>query len=448
MIAGWMLYATVVGAFLSAAALAAERAAMAIGRPRRWLWVAALAASIGLPLVAVLGPGGGSAATSILPVGAGRWVHGALDPLMVGGRTGESAGGLRLDTLLLAAWMAATAVLLVAFIRSHRALVDARRGWMLVSAEAVGLGPADAFTEAADVTVPLRLSDEFGPAVVGLRRSEIVLPRWILDAEPVDRALVLTHELEHVRAGDLRLYLGGRLAAVCLPWLLPLWWQLHRLRLAVEIDCDARLLGRGVDRSRYGRLLLEVGRRRGRSALAAALAEPVSHLERRIKAMIESKPRHRWLHVTVAAAGALALFAVACASPTPSDGELAETPSEAPSPPGVAGVRDGGVAPDAEPVYVPRDQEPVLTNRTEIVRLMQENYAEFRDAGEEGRVTLSMFVDERGRVTSTRVTQSSGRADMDEAAIEVARSARFQPARRGDDAIGVWIVLPFEFRTS
>lgn len=56
---------------------------------------------------------------------------------------------------------------------------------------------------------------------------------------------------------------------------------------------------------------------------------------------------------------------------------------------------------------------------------------------------LAMFVDETGAVTATRVTESSGHADMDEAAVEVARQARFEPARRGDEAIGVWIVLPF-----
>lgn len=450
MIAAWMLYATVVAALLSAAALVAERAASAIGRPRRWLWVAALVASIGLPLVAVLGVGGAGGAARVLPAGAERFVHGALEPLVISGPSGRSAGGPSVDAILLAGWFLATFVLLVAFVRSHRALARARRRWTPVSLETVGLEPGGAAAVARAATVPLSLSDDFGPAVVGLRRAEVVLPRWLLDAEPDDRTLVLAHELEHVRTGDVRLYLGGRLAVACLPWLLPLWWQLHRLRLAVEIDCDARLLRRGVDRSRYGRLLLEVGRRRGSSPLAAALAEPMSHLERRIKAMIESKPRRRWLHAGVATAFALALVAVACESPTPSPGEEAGAPSEEPSAPRVAVAPDGDAAadPDAGPTYIERDQEPALTNREELIRALQEKSRTFREADREGEVSLAMLIDETGEVTSTRVTMSSGHADMDEAAVEVARLARFEPARRGDEAIGVWVVLPFRFRTS
>jgi protein TonB len=165
--------------------------------------------------------------------------------------------------------------------------------------------------------------------------------------------------------------------------------------------------------------------------------------------MIESKPKHRWLHAAAATALAIAFVAIACESPTPSsDGGLAEAPSEAPSPPNVAVAPNGDATPDAEPAYIPRDQEPVVTNRDELLRALRGKTAAFGEGGVEGRVMLHMFVDEQGRVTSTRVMESSGHADMDEAAIAVAGTARFHPARKGDEAIGVWIALPFEFRTS
>ncbi|UUZ52386.1 hypothetical protein LP419_22985 [Massilia sp. H-1] len=32
------------------------------------------------------------------------------------------------------------------------------------------------------------------------------------------------------------------LVLVAMPWNLPMWWQLRRLRHAIEVDCDARVL--------------------------------------------------------------------------------------------------------------------------------------------------------------------------------------------------------------
>ena len=35
------------------------------------------------------------------------------------------------------------------------------------------------------------------------------------------------------------------MAVVLMPWNLPLWWQWRRLRFAIEVDCDARVLASG-----------------------------------------------------------------------------------------------------------------------------------------------------------------------------------------------------------
>jgi hypothetical protein len=137
------------------------------------------------------------------------------------------------------------------------------------------------------------------------------------DAEA--RALVLEHEREHLRAGDPRLLAAGLLCAVLMPWNPAVWWQLRRLRLAVEVDCDARVLRRrGADVRAYGSVLLEVGRRAGRTRLpAAAFSEPASSLERRIRIM--TAPRVRRPLVRAAGFGALAtlLAAAACEAPMP-----------------------------------------------------------------------------------------------------------------------------------
>src|SRR5262249_47224216 len=103
--------------------------------------------------------------------------------------------------------------------------------------------------------VPVLVSGDTGPAVVGLLRSCIVLPRWAVDADPEARRLVLEHEQEHVRAGDPRLIALALVAAALMPWNPAVWWQLRRLRLAVEVDCDARVLRRRGDVRAYGAVL-------------------------------------------------------------------------------------------------------------------------------------------------------------------------------------------------
>src|SRR5207245_2575555 len=108
-------------------------------------------------------------------------------------------------------------------------------------------------------------------------------------------------------------------AAVLLaPWNPLVWWQVRRLRLAVEMDCDARVLARDGDAPAYGELLLRVGQRRARLPLGApALGGPVSFLGRRIRRMVTALARGR--SSGAAAGGLIAVAAViaACEAPRP-----------------------------------------------------------------------------------------------------------------------------------
>jgi hypothetical protein len=167
--------------------------------------------------------------------------------------------------------------------------------------------------------VPVLLSPSTGPAVIGLFRSRIVLPRWVVeDASDDVRALLMEHEREHLRAGDPRLLAVGLAAVALMPWNPAAWWQLRRLRLAVEVDCDARVLARRADVRAYGTLLLEVGRRgTGGRLLAAAFSEPASFLERRIRIMTSPRVRRPWLRAAGFGAAALAMMVAACEAPGP-----------------------------------------------------------------------------------------------------------------------------------
>lgn len=107
-----------------------------------------------------------------------------------------------------------------------------------------------------------------------------------------------------------------------------------------------------------------------------------------------------------------------------------------------------GAAPDSMPSFVPRDEEPILRNRAELVREFQERYPPaLREAGIGGTAQLYVYVAETGSVTNARLKRSSGLAQLDEVAIDIIRHAEFTPAVLGDEPVGVWIELPVSFRT-
>jgi periplasmic protein TonB len=45
-----------------------------------------------------------------------------------------------------------------------------------------------------------------------------------------------------------------------------------------------------------------------------------------------------------------------------------------------------------------------------------------------------------------QVQESAGHPDLDNAAADAVKRWRFEPARRGTEPVGVWVLLPVEFR--
>jgi protein TonB len=70
---------------------------------------------------------------------------------------------------------------------------------------------------------------------------------------------------------------------------------------------------------------------------------------------------------------------------------------------------------------------------------------EMWDAGVEGETVLRLYVAPGGGVDTIRVERTSGYAAFDTAAVAGARELQFDPARRGPDAIGAWVLLPVQF---
>jgi hypothetical protein len=326
MIAAWMLYALLVGALLAAAAWLMEDAVRLRGGAVRFIWLGALLASVGLVALAPVR----SAAPALLPTVAARpeapgvlrrvpeprqpsaaeralaMSRAALEGTL---RRAAGLGTGTAGTALAAGWGVLSAALLALAAATVLRARRARRGWPEV--EMAG--------------TPVRVAPRVGPAVLGIRRPEVVVPAWLLHATEEEQRMVVMHEAEHVRARDPLVLAAGCVAAALMPWNPAAWWMLRRLRTAVEMDCDARVLRQGVGRRAYGTVLIEMaGRGPGLTLGAPALSGSPSTLERRIRAMNARLPRFARLRAGALGVLALAALAGACESPLPTTAEIEE----------------------------------------------------------------------------------------------------------------------------
>ena len=312
MIALWMIYSTVVATILGLAAAVVDRMSSSALRQRRWVWFASLVFSVVVPLWVVVRPAhssnAGPAPTSrsvVARAGTAGGLEGApIAETLAGLLDRANARSLaRYDTPVVIGWGVAVALALLAYGAATWSLRHRRRSWRATVVDGE----------------PVLLSTGVGPAVIGAVHPEIVVPEWSLALPREQRALMIEHERQHVRARDPLMLHAAALAAVLVPWNLAMWWLNRRLRLAVELDCDARVLAGGRDVGAYGALLLDVCSRRGRPsvALAPALLERTSSLTRRILAMHPAPVRYQTFRVTLGVAGALCIVVLACDMPTP-----------------------------------------------------------------------------------------------------------------------------------
>jgi protein TonB len=69
-----------------------------------------------------------------------------------------------------------------------------------------------------------------------------------------------------------------------------------------------------------------------------------------------------------------------------------------------------------------------------------------RRNGEQGTVTLRVLVTREGTPARVSVEQTSGSRHLDEAALDAVKGWRFVPARRGNEEVEAWVVVPIVFR--
>jgi TonB family protein len=323
---------------------------------------------------------------------------------------------------LLLLWGGASLALALGLLRAGIGLRRRARGWRAT------------VVDGTEVLV----APDIGPAVVRLGGLRVVLPEWALSAEPAARSLMLLHENEHCRARDPDLLLGGTVALMLVPWALPLWWQVRRLQLAVETDCDRRVMCDGADAHAYGALLLSVGARAARQPLLAptAFSEKRSLLERRIEAM--TSPTSKWRFArTVLATGVSALgVAAACVTPRP-----AAAPAPRPAP---ATTPQPGAASSPITVTATRQRGWVYALRA----LAREDRPTLLSSGPlripdslrtiEGRVVLQWVIDTTGHAApgSLRVLSSSHQG-FEAVAREQVLGSMWRPGRIDGRAVAV-----------
>jgi bla regulator protein BlaR1 len=291
MSAQWMVYAVAVGAVMTLAALAAEQGTRLARRAGRWTWVVALVLTVALPLLA---PDAARGAQPLAPTLAPTLVLSGLPatpamrvsswlPARAYSNEGRPGGIDRVvQRAWQLAWLLASALTLAALAGANVALHRRRRTWQPGSVAGA----------------PVLVSADTGPAVVGVLRPQVVVPTWLLAAHPARQAIVMAHEAAHIAAGDQRLLAAMTVLLVAMPWNLPLWYQVHRLRLAIEVDCDARVLAQGCRLADYGAALIDAGSQGARTGAARfSLMTPAvaaGFLERRLRLMTRRPARwHR-----------------------------------------------------------------------------------------------------------------------------------------------------------
>jgi TonB family protein len=476
MIAQWMFAASVFALLAGGAALAAERVQRARGRATRGVWAFALAAAVLWPLLVpmartvlfapaqvvgtvVMAPGvSGVPFESAEPSVpwwsvASRGVFELRDVAFAMAARLVEPFGLTLGASLLLLWGVASLLLGVQLVRSMRRV-------RAITASATPMR--------VDGT-PVLLSAAFGPATVGWRAPQVVVPSWVLSLEAPLRALVLQHEREHCRAGDPRVVAAAAFAVALVPWNAGVWWIARRLRLAIELDCDARTLaaarGSAGDalrdaRATYGKLLLFMTHHQSALAsplrLASSLASSRSHLHTRIMAMqqLVDVTTSRVARRQRVLFGAVAVAAIVAACSTDIPGSV--TPPAGSTESRIESPIEVVAAPSVESIpmpngMLPEEPKPYFEFQVERPAAMMGAISlryppMLRTAQVEGRVLASFVVDANGRVDlSTFKVLRSDHELFANAVRQALETAQYQAAEVGGRKVAQVVQQPFVF---
>lgn len=139
---------------------------------------------------------------------------------------------------------------------------------------------------------------------------------------------------------------------------------------------------------------------------------------------VERKPQLRPVHEPQMLATQTTAPSVISETPV-----VKETPAPLPAPPVTSALPFTQARFDADYLLNPAPAYPPMSRRL----------------GEEGKVMLRVFVDSNGRPSQIEIKTSSGSARLDQAAQQAVGRWKFVPARRGDEAVEAWVMVPIVF---
>jgi beta-lactamase regulating signal transducer with metallopeptidase domain len=354
----FMIYMIVLGATAALACDLVERSVLLMRRPVRFVWAGGMVATLAVSVIVVGGWGvapdvtAGSQAQHAA-AGIGQATSTSVFAPTILERIESSIG--EFDPALGILWLAGSigiGVLVLAFAaRARRIVRDASPG------ELEG--------------VPVHFTESTGPAIVGIIRYRIVVPRWVTELPMEKQRLIVEHETQHARAFDPLLVWLAAAAIVVFPWNPGLWYMMRRLRAGVELDCDRRVLGCRPDAKAYMTLLVDVVERVSMPRVfAAAITESPSQLQRRILIMSSSKRRFDRARASVLSVAAFVLLGAAVRMPMPSAPAAIFGSGETGQPIATVTVRSQGDRAEAFVVYssdsallVAADGKKVVTMR-------------------------------------------------------------------------------------
>jgi protein TonB len=124
-------------------------------------------------------------------------------------------------------------------------------------------------------------------------------------------------------------------------------------------------------------------------------------------------------------------------------------PAEVPSPSPIVVAPPPPPPPAPEPVAVAPPPLPVtqpIFNADYLENPAPSYPQSSRRLGEQGRVILRVLVSPHGAADDVQVRTSSGYPRLDDSARQTVRRWKFVPAKRGDEPVSAWVLIPISFR--